>query len=97
MPEIKKMQPACKPGSVFRSIGMSVIYLDAPSPVRSCGLPPGIGRAALLRRCTWPYNPLDVQPCVLLHKRWAFTSPFHPYRAIEHGGYFLLRYLTLAN
>ena len=33
----KKKQQTCKPGSVFRiiSFGMSVIYLDLPSPANS--------------------------------------------------------------
>ena len=47
------MQPACKPGSVFRIRGMSVIYLVLPSPTSFSGLPLGIGRAILKYRYTW--------------------------------------------
>jgi len=45
----KKVQQADKPGSVIPQGGISIIYLS--------GLPPGIGRATLYRRYTWPCNP----------------------------------------
>ena len=48
----KKKKQACKPGSVLRKIGVSVIYLVSPLLTKSSNLPPGIGRAALLRRYT---------------------------------------------
>jgi len=44
----KKVQQAGKPGSVI-PWGISIIYLS--------GLPPGIGRATLDCRYTWPCNP----------------------------------------
>jgi len=55
--ELKKMQPAYKPGSVFRIHAMSAIYLVLPSPTSFSGPPLGIGRATLKYRYTWPYNP----------------------------------------
>jgi len=48
----KKMQPAYKPGSVFRIHAMSAIYLVLPSPTSFSGPPLGIGRAALKYRYT---------------------------------------------
>ena len=42
-------ESACRPGSVPRLRGATVIHLGLPLPTASCGLPASIGRAALER------------------------------------------------
>src|SRR5579864_2960139 len=83
----KAGEPACRPGSVPRSRGAAVIHLGLPLPTASCGLPAGIGRAALDRSRREPLVPLlDLAPggvyqaavvtCDaggLLHRRFTLT------------------------
>jgi len=90
------MQPTCKPGSVFRRIGTSAIYLDLSSPTSSCSPPPGIGRAALKAgvhdlTTHQAYSPVcrhtDGE---LLPRLFTLTAP-------KRGGRSLLRCFALAN
>src|SRR6266852_9112254 len=62
-------EPACRPGSVPRLRGAAVIHLGLPLPAASCGLPAGIGRAALNRSRREPLVPL------LTLLRAGFTEP----------------------
>jgi len=89
------MNRVCKPNSVIRQGRTAVIYLDPVLLPGSSGLPEGTkGEQPLSRQngktfcltllqvgftlsCQWQ-DPV-TGPSTLLPKRWALTSPFHPY------------------
>ncbi len=82
------------PGALRRSRS-AAIHLGLPLPTGSCGLPAGIGRAALdrLRRCpeapSWPCSGWGL-PSRSRHRErwWSLTPPFHPYPGSRRGGLF---------
>ncbi len=57
----KQCRP-CKPSSVLRRNGASIIYLQLRSLAASSNLPLDIGRATLNCRYTWSCNPRGVRP-----------------------------------
>jgi hypothetical protein len=64
-------ESACRPGSVPRLRGATVIHLGLPLPTASCGLPSGIGRAALKR----PRGQRLAARAFLTLLRVGFTKP----------------------
>jgi len=66
-----------------------IISLGCRSPGTSCNLPEDFRRAALKRLPIWSCSGWGL-PCPASHlnRRWAFTSPFHPYRIQRLGGIF---------
>ena len=96
---MKKKQPACKPGSVPRLAAKCLPFIYACCHQQALAVyPPTWGRATLIMSVYMTLQLLRRTALVSPQDRWALTPPSHPYHNPgRHGGYFLLRYSTLAD